>query len=227
MSTTTKRLLACGIVGGPVFVTVAIVQAVTRRGFDLAHQSLSMLSLGGAGWIQIANFLVAGALAIACASGLRRLARERNSGPWAARLVYVYGAGLIVGGVFHPDPGAGFPPGTPTNQSVVRTAHGALHVASGTIAFISLIVACFVLARILRDAGLPRQARASRVVAIAFAICVAAASAPGGSLILFVGASLAMLWLAVVAKALIQYATATEDERRRVRGESQVLGQLG
>jgi Protein of unknown function (DUF998) len=227
MSATTKRLLACGIVGGPVFVTVAIVQAVTRRGFDLAHQSLSMLSLGGAGWIQIANFLVAGALAIACATGLRRLARERNAGPWAARLAYVYGAGLIVGGVFHPDAGAGFPPGTPANQGVVRTAHGALHIASGTIAFISLIVVCFLLARILRDAGLPRQARVSRVVAVVFAICVVAASAPGGSLILFVGAGVAMLWLAVAAQALIRYATATDGERPRVPGEPQLLGQLG
>jgi hypothetical protein len=30
MSTTTKRLLVCGVIGGPLFVLVAIVQILTR-----------------------------------------------------------------------------------------------------------------------------------------------------------------------------------------------------
>ena len=42
----TRRLLACGIVAGPLFLVVALVQALTRDGFDLSRHPISLLSLG-------------------------------------------------------------------------------------------------------------------------------------------------------------------------------------
>src|SRR6478735_1001363 len=56
----TKSLLGYGVIAGPFYVAVALAQAVTREGFDLARHQWSLLSNGSHGWIQIANFVVAG-----------------------------------------------------------------------------------------------------------------------------------------------------------------------
>src|SRR5688500_18637823 len=51
---TTRTLLTCGTLAGPVFVVVGLIQAFTIPGFDLTHHYLSQLSSGELGWIQIA-----------------------------------------------------------------------------------------------------------------------------------------------------------------------------
>ena len=55
----TRHLLTAGIVAGPLFVTVVALQLATRDGFDLTHHPISLLTLGDAGWVQVANFVVA------------------------------------------------------------------------------------------------------------------------------------------------------------------------
>src|SRR5438132_7039257 len=90
-SSLTRALLACGVVCGPLFMGAALVQAFTRPGFDLRHQAISMLSLGDLGWIQIANFLVSGALAIGLAVGIRRALRPGRAGTWGPVLMGAYG----------------------------------------------------------------------------------------------------------------------------------------
>jgi hypothetical membrane protein len=203
MMIVTKRLLLGGVVGGPLFVVVGLARALTRHGFDLTRQALSLLTLGSAGWIQTVSFLVTGALAMAFATGMRRVLRDRPGGTWGPRLLYVYGAGLIVGGLFHPDAGDGFPPGTPSGQSVVRTWHGALHQTGGMLAFLALLATCFVLARYYRSWGQAGRARAAQIVGAGFLACVMGSAAPGGSLTLFIGVAAAMLWMALVATQLI------------------------
>ncbi len=59
---TTGVLLAGGVAAGPVFAVSATVQVLTRDGFDLSRQPLSLLALGEHGWIQIATFVVSGLL---------------------------------------------------------------------------------------------------------------------------------------------------------------------
>jgi hypothetical protein len=48
-----RNLLGCGIVAGPLFITVSLTH--TRYGFDLARHPISLLSLGSLGWVQIAG----------------------------------------------------------------------------------------------------------------------------------------------------------------------------
>ena len=67
---TTRALVTAGVVAGPLFVAVGLVQVLTREGFDLTRHPLSLLSLGELGWVQIANFIVAGVLMLAFAGGL-------------------------------------------------------------------------------------------------------------------------------------------------------------
>ncbi|MFC7646016.1 DUF998 domain-containing protein [Streptosporangium lutulentum] len=110
---TTRLLLTCAVVSAPLWAVVSLAQAATREGFDLIRHPLSVLSSGSLGWLQITNFLVAGVLTVAGATGLRRAMHGSPGGTWAPRLVLVNGIGMIAAGVFVMDPADGFPVGTP------------------------------------------------------------------------------------------------------------------
>src|SRR4051812_34239306 len=138
----TRVLLTAGAVAAPLWATVSLTQAFTRDGFDLTRHPLSMLSTGSLGWLQIANFLVAGVLMVAGAIGLR----ATIASVWAPRLLAVSGIGMVAAGVFTMDPGDGFPAGTPAGPGKLSW-HSYAHFASGTIAFGTLIAGCYVLAR--------------------------------------------------------------------------------
>ena len=63
----TKSLLGYGVLAGVVFEASILIQGLTRHGFRIAHDDASLLSNGPLGWIQIATFLLAGAMTIAAA----------------------------------------------------------------------------------------------------------------------------------------------------------------
>ena len=138
----TRALLSCGGAAGLVYGTVGIAQILTREGFDMRRHALSLLSNGDLGWIQIANFLCSGLLVIAGAVGVRRALHPGRGGTWLPILFAIYGLGLIGAGVFVADPGAGFPPGTPSSTTMTRS--GLLHFVFGGIGFYAIIAACFV-----------------------------------------------------------------------------------
>jgi hypothetical protein len=122
----TRGLLRCGMAAGPVFVAVFLLEGAARDGYRPLRHPVSSLALGSRGWIQTANFAVAGTLFLAGAAGLAR-AGDPIAGGWAAPvLVGAAGAGLIGAAVFTTDPVSGYPPGTPdalTQPSRTGTAH--------------------------------------------------------------------------------------------------------
>src|SRR5690348_10220782 len=95
----TRRLLACGALAGPLFVLTFLVAGATRAHYDPLRHPVSSLELGGQGWVQHANFVVAGLLTLALAAGLRRALRTP-----AAVLVGLWALGLIGAGIFTTDP---------------------------------------------------------------------------------------------------------------------------
>ena len=198
----TRRLLACGAVAGPLFVAAALAQALTRPGFDITRDAVSLLDNGSLGWVQVANFIVTGVLFVVAAAGLRRAVRTGPGHRWLSRLVIIAGAGLIGGGLFHPDPSGGFPPGTPAGGSAVSSWPGAAHMVCGSASFGAMIVACFVLARRLSASGRRGAAACSRGAGVACAAGIAASGASHGSLSLFAGVSVALLWLALAMARL-------------------------
>ena len=102
-----RRLLACGAAAGPLYVVVGLMEALTRTGFDLAHDDLSLLSNGSLGWIHIALLVVTGILVVLAATGMRTVLRRPSSkAPW---FLMAFGVGLIAAGVFVADPMGGFP----------------------------------------------------------------------------------------------------------------------
>jgi hypothetical protein len=171
-ATRTSRLLACGIVAGPLFLTVGLTQAFTRDGYDLGRHPISLLSLGDLGWVQIANFVVTGGLFIASAAGMRRVLHPGRAGTWGPLLVGALGAGLVTAGVFVVDAGAGFPPGAPEGAPEMSW-HGVLHEVGFALANLGMVAGCLVFAR--RFAGRRQRGWAGASVATAASVLVLAA----------------------------------------------------
>lgn len=144
---TTRRLLLCGVVAGSVYIIVGLAQILLRDGFDATRHPLSMMSLGEWGWVQIANFIVCGALTLLGAVGLYRAVRTNRAWAIGAILVGVFGIGTIGGGIFTTDPSLGFPPGTPDTYPETMSTSGLLHFIFGQLGFLALIVGSFFFAR--------------------------------------------------------------------------------
>jgi Protein of unknown function (DUF998) len=198
----TRALLACGVVAGPLFVAVGLLQMLTREGFDPTRHPLSLLSLGDLGWVQIINFVLSGLLFVAAAVGMRRVLRPGRGGTWAPRLVGVYGTALIMGGVFVADPALGFPPGTPDGIPDQMTWHGALHSVAPVLASLALVAACLVFAR--RFAAEGRRGWAAASLAVAVIDLVPAAFSGHDLFFVALGVSVAigLGWLSVLAARL-------------------------
>jgi hypothetical membrane protein len=201
-----RILLACGVLGPLLFVVVFLVEGATRPGYSAWRHFVSSLSLGPQGWVQIANFLVCGALVVAFAIGLRRALFPGAASTWGPILVGIFGLCLIGAGVFTTDPLLGYPPGAPSTP----TWRGALHEFLSLIAFIALPAACLVLAR--RFAGDPAWrgwaaysiATAILVVVFFIAADVAANAGPNAPAGLFQRLSIIIGWgwIALVALRL-------------------------
>jgi len=200
----TRSLLAYGVIAGPFYVVVSLAQALTREGFDLSRHAWSLLANGGPGWIQIANFVLTGAMTVAGAVGLRRALaadeRVRTGRTWAPLLLGVYGASLVGAGVFRADPAQGFPVGAPETTAI--SWHGALHFAVGGAGFACLIAACFVLARRYARGGQRGLAWFSGVTGVVFFAGFAgiASGSHGPTTLAFVAAVLvAWAWVSTVS----------------------------
>jgi Protein of unknown function (DUF998) len=180
---------------------VGFAQALTREGFDLARHPFSFLSLGELGWLQIANFVVAGLLFLAAAAGIRRVLRGGRGGTWGPLLIGALGIGMIGGGVFVADPALGFPAGAPEGQPETLSWHGVLHFVAFLVAFVSWTVACFVLAR--RFAASGQRGWAAYSVATGAILLAQLAFLGSGTLPLYVAVTLGWLWTSAVSARLL------------------------
>ena len=109
----------------------------------------SELELSDRGWIQRTSFLLMGVGMFAFAVGVHRTLNTAVG----AVLLAIFGFGLIVAGVFAPDPVRGYPPAAQSGNPVELTwQHRVHHVVGGPIAFIALLGACLTLAGRLEGA---------------------------------------------------------------------------
>lgn len=198
-TSSTRALLTCTAVAAPLWAIVSLTQAATRAGFDLTRHPLSALSNGDLGWLQITNFVVAGLLTVVGATGLRRVMHGSPGGRWTPRLVRVCGIGWAAAGGFVMEPIPGFPVGTPATTTMGVGSLG--HMAAGSLAFIALAAACYVLGHHFGRTGHGGLAAASRVAGTAVVLGDgwAMTGGPLGSLTLAVGVIAGMLWISAVA----------------------------
>ena len=205
-------LLACGAVAGPLFAVVALLQAFTRAGFDLTQQQFSLLSNGDLGWIQAANFLITGLLFVVGAIGMSRVLTTGPASTWGPRLIGIFGAGLVGASAFSADAAFGFPPGTPAGYPTSVSWHGNVHLLVASVAFLALIVACFIFSRRFRRAGRQLWAVGSVGAGVLLLIAFGANGAMPGQPVSTVGftaaALLAFLWASAVSYSLLGDAAA-------------------
>jgi hypothetical protein len=138
-----RMLLVSGAIAGPLFTIAWILEDAARSNYNPLRHPVSSLALGDFGWMQIANFIIAGLLSLAFAVGLWLALRPQRGSTWGPLLIALWAAGLIGAGIFITDPVSGYPPGTP-DVSLNPTIHGALHDQISLIGFLALTIACFV-----------------------------------------------------------------------------------
>lgn len=148
----TDALLTSGMIAGPLYVGVGLIEGLTRQGFNFLRHDLSLLANGELGWIHSALLIISGVLTIAGAIGMSRAIKGSKGGTWGPRLLGLYGLGFVGAGIFKADPAMGFPPGIAADAHAVSTA-GLLHFMFGAIGFLGLIAACFIIARYFKTTG--------------------------------------------------------------------------
>lgn len=207
----TKSLLGYGVIAGPIYVVSVAAQEGTRAGFDPTRHAASQLVNGDLGWIQIATFLVTGAMTIAAAVGIRRALGPGRFSTWVSGLIGGYGAGLVAAGRFRADPSDGFPPGTPAGMAQ-PTWHGMAHLAAAGIGFVGLVAACFVLARRFARGGEAGWAWFSRITGGLFAATFLAMASGGGGAVAILAFTAAVVlswaWLSAVSVKLYRAVSA-------------------
>lgn len=207
-----KRLLICGAIAGPLFVITFLIEGATRADYNALRHPVSSLALGDFGWMQVANFIVAGLLMVVFSLGLWLALRPRRASIWGPLLVAVWGIGLLGAGIFLTDPVSGYPPGTP-DLLLNPTAHGALHDQFSLIGFLALTVACFVFSYRFARQGERGWALYSAVTGILFPVGIVLASAAFsqdqglvtfGGLLQRVTVTIGWTWLTLLAIHLLK-----------------------
>lgn len=153
----TRGLLCCSAAAGPLFVIVFVVEGAQRPDYKPLRHPVSSLALGSRGWVQAANFAVAGTLYLAGAVGLIRTRDPLLGTGLGPALFGGVGLGLLGSAAFSTDPVSGYPPGTPetpTEQTTNMTVHG---IAALPI-FLGIPAAAFAYARRFHQSGYPTWA---------------------------------------------------------------------
>jgi hypothetical protein len=222
---TTRRLLWAGIAAPVLFVTGFLVLGATRPDYDAMRVFVSQLSLGDSGWLQIANFVVTGALLIAFAMGLARVTHSGPGSTWGPRLVAAVGLGFVIAGVFVTDPALGYPPGTPAGLTMNPSWHGAIHLVGALLVFGGLPAAAFVFARGFRRVGRMTAARWSLAGGVALLVFFIGAniSANGGAAVDGVAGLLQRLAIVSGFSWLVALGPALDGAREREQERAQPI----
>jgi len=202
----TKSLLGYGVIAGPIYVVAVAVQEATRDGFDPTRHAASQLVNGDFGWIQVATFVVVGAMTIAAAVGIRRALGAGRTSAWASGLIGAHGVGMIAAGAFRADPSDGFPPGTPPGVAE-PSWHGIAHFAISGVGFICLVAACLVIATHFARTRERGWAWFSRFAGAFFAATFAfmASGSGGTAAILWFTAAVVVVWAWLTAVSIKLY----------------------
>jgi hypothetical protein len=178
------RWWLAGAVAGPLFVLVSFAQVPFRDGFDLTRHAFSFLLTGPGGWLQEINFLVTGVLFLVAGTGLGRVV-----GRWARGAAYGLGGGLIVGGLFAPDPSHGYPIGAPAGMPDPVTYRSVVHGLGFVVGMLSWCVLLLVLARWFARAGRSGWAAVSLVTAIGLLAVPVVSNLSFGTVVLYLVAT--------------------------------------
>ncbi len=140
-----QRVLLVGGAAGPVlFAAAYTLEGLARPGYDPARETISALSLGSDGWLQVANFICFGLVTVLSALAWRA-ALWPGTGAAAIPIAKVaIGVGLILAGVFETGPA----------DAAVVGLGGTLHNVASYVALGGTWVSTFLFAaRFAREPG--------------------------------------------------------------------------
>jgi hypothetical protein len=206
----TPLLLWCGIIAGPLFIAVFLVEGALRDNYQPRRQPVSTLAIGKRGWIQRANFWITGILALAYAFGLPAALLAYDGSFWLPLLMGIYAAGLLGAGVFVTDI-TGLPKDSGA-LAVKRPLSGVLHDAFSLPVFAALPAAAFVFAHLFLSTGEAGWAGYSIISGIVFILGFMGAGrgfsgdpklAPIAGLLQRLTLTIGWIWLSLVAAHLL------------------------
>ncbi|HEY2507979.1 MAG TPA: DUF998 domain-containing protein [Streptosporangiaceae bacterium] len=156
-----------------------LAEGVVRDGYLPLRHPVSSLALGPRGWVQTANFALAGTLALAGAAGLARADDSLVGRRAAPALIGAAGAGLLCSAIFATDPVSGYPPGTP--EAPARPSRtGAAHTLAALPVFAGLPAAALISGRRASRAGQRGPALGGTATAVIMVAAMALAGAGFG-----------------------------------------------
>ena len=133
------QLLWIGAIGASGFLIVALVEGWIRPGYSSVRHPVSALALTGRGWVQNANFAIAGVAITAGSIGVIL----RGTGLILALTIMVFGVALTLS-AFPMDPSRGYPSGAPADDPATPSLHHQIHDLAGAGVFFSLPVVALV-----------------------------------------------------------------------------------
>jgi hypothetical membrane protein len=205
-----RALLACGLIGAVLFNATYFVAGALRPGYDTVRDTISDLSLGPAGWVQITNFVVFGLLVIAFAAGLRISLASGPVAAWVPALQVLGGFGLIVAGVVVTGTG-------PADHSVHNTVHTVATIVSLSSRAAGALVLAPRFARTPGWRGWPAYAvatAAAMIIVLAVFGHVTSATGGGGGILEKTGTLIGSLFVALLAARLLSRHPLTIPGRR-------------
>lgn len=206
-----RLLLRGGVLAGPLFVAVFLLEGATRPDYHPLRHPVSSLALGADGWMQVANFATAGGLYLAFAVGLWRL-RDVVGTRFGPLLVGAAAVGLLGAAAFITDPVSGYPPGTPSAPGAY-TVTGALHDLFSVSTFLGIPTAAIAFGRAFGRDGHRRWAAYSLGTVVAMLVALGFTSAAFnqqaalvdvGGILQRITVSIGFAWLSAIGVRLLR-----------------------
>lgn len=207
----TRSMLGWGVVAGPFYLIFALILALTRPGFELTRDALSLLLIGDLGWLQWLNLVLCGLMTMVAAIGLLRTPEWPRS---SAALVGAYGVCLVMSAVFRPDATESFPPGAGGGEF---TTEGLLHFVFGALGFVGVGIAAMICGPWLsrrRERGAIWSRIAGVVIIVAFIAGGALSAQPVGVGLLWITVLTVWAWLALISIAAYREIPLPDISRR-------------
>ena len=143
-----RRRLWYAVAGAGLFMTTACAEGAQRPDYDAWHQSISALSLGPGGWVQMLSFMAFGAIILSTVPVWRRILQGGKGARAVPLLTALTGVSLLICGIVPQDPAPGY---DPMGLALTHpTTTGLVHLALAGVAALSSLLSLWAMAQRFR-----------------------------------------------------------------------------
>jgi hypothetical membrane protein len=139
-----RRRLWYGVVSSGLFIVAVYIEGEQRSDYDAKQQSISALSLGSRGWVQMLNFIIFGVNVLSTVTAWRNILVGRRRAMAFPILIALTGMSLIICGIIPQDPAPGYDPHSLALED--PTLRGAIHLLFAAVGALSSVAGLLVMA---------------------------------------------------------------------------------